>query len=352
MNFVDGWLWIRVDADREIGIGHVMRCLALAQVWRDAGGKVEFFCRDMLPMIREWLLEEGCHLTIFKQTGAIAEISELTERYCAIPHTERPAWIVLDGYKFDTEYQSNLRNIGLLTCVIDDYAHLPEYQADLLVNQNPASDRLNYPINTDCKVLSGTHYAMLRREYRIKTEFLSDGDKQILVLMGGSDRNNYTTLVLKALSHVNDPDLLIKVVLGPGFQYHDLVETFVKTAHHRVEILSGIRNLKPYFAQSELAIVAAGSVCWELASLARPMIVMTTAENQNIVAAGLIENDAAINLGEARLMTEKMLAGVIQHAIRDNPLREKLGENARKMIDGKGAERVVQTMLEIEQAVE
>ena len=74
-------------------------------------------------------------------------------------------WVVLDGYQFTLEDQRAIRQAGCRLLLIDDCNHLPEYECDILLNQNVTAESLDYHINPDAQLLLGPQFALLRREF-------------------------------------------------------------------------------------------------------------------------------------------------------------------------------------------
>ena len=99
---MQGTLVIRADAGRVTGSGHLMRCLALAQVWRERGGKAVFLASPLTEGVERRMADEG--FTVEKLPVAVGSAEDA--RWTRAQAVRRDAaWIVLDGYAFDTEYQ-------------------------------------------------------------------------------------------------------------------------------------------------------------------------------------------------------------------------------------------------------
>src|SRR5947209_553477 len=98
-----GALLIRADASVAIGTGHVMRCLALAQAWQDAGGRVVFVMAQHTIAIKNRLRREAIDVILLQVAPGSQEDSSQT---AAIAADLAVDWVVVDGYQFDSTYQS------------------------------------------------------------------------------------------------------------------------------------------------------------------------------------------------------------------------------------------------------
>lgn len=339
-------LVIRADADGIIGSGHVMRGLALAQAWREQGGEVVFLGRIGSEYLRRRIIGEGCALHPLATSHP--DPQNLTEVVAWLHERRAQAgWLVLDGYHFDTAYHDAIRDSGWSLLVIDDYNHLPEYHADILLNPNAYAEELTYRTQPDTLRLMGSRYTPLRREFREAAEQqreVAARGRLILVTMGGADHNNVSGRVVDALLAMPRNDLAVKIVIGPLNPHRAVLDARLAGAPFAVELLEPVSEMAPLMQWADLAISAAGSTCWELAALGVPMLVTVLADNQERVAASLEGHGAAVNLGWSLSWQPERLAMLIAELLADKERRRHMGERGQSLVDGRGCQRLTQTM--------
>src|SRR5579862_2845260 len=167
-----GKLLIRADANSVIGTGHVMRCLALAQAWQDAGGTVAFACADLPEALVQRLWTERCELHRFESARESSREACDIQETLRIANQVRPQWLVLDGYDFGPSYQLAVRDSRWRLLFVDDDWRHERYHADVLLNQNAgASPALYASRKTAARLLLGCRYVMLRREFRAQPQY-------------------------------------------------------------------------------------------------------------------------------------------------------------------------------------
>lgn len=181
-------LIIRADTSTTIGMGHVVRCFALAQYWLECnGGKVLFATAGLPRLIRERFHNERIEvIDINSIPGGIDDAALTAENVIK----ESVEWVVVDGYHFNEHYYHIIRQAGAKLLCIDDYGHLDNYTANLVLNQNITADAKLYK-NRDpsTNLLLGVRYAMLRREFREWSEWSRKIPKlagNVLVTLGGA----------------------------------------------------------------------------------------------------------------------------------------------------------------------
>lgn len=279
---------IRADASVEIGTGHVMRCLAIAQATIDQGGAVHWVAASLPGAIRERLDREK--ITSHAMPHAIAG-GEDAGYTAALATTVGAESAVLDGYGFRFDYQSALKAAGLNVLVLDDDGETGPWNCDAILNQNLHAREIDYSNRpAGCRLLLGTSFCLLRRELRKALEHhapADDRDQEIrlLLMMGGSDPANVTGQMLSELSRLaTDKKVLLRVILGGANPHRHEVENQLPCVPFPAELVVGAEDMSEHYKWANAAITAAGSSCWELLAFKVPFVAVSIAKNQNHIA--------------------------------------------------------------------
>jgi UDP-2,4-diacetamido-2,4,6-trideoxy-beta-L-altropyranose hydrolase len=333
-------LLFRTDASLTMGTGHVMRCIALAQAAQDAGGRAAFALAESTAGIRAKLAEESCDVVpILVEAG-----SEHDSGQCiALARQQRADWIIVDGYQFSDAYQRALKAAGFKVLFLDDYGHAAHYSADLVLNQNAQATESLYALRERyTRLLLGTEYCLLRREFSSwrgwKREIAPVGSK-VLVTMGGSDPDNVTEIVIAALQRL--PDVEATIVVGGSNPHFDSLQRLTSQGGQRFRLLRSVANMPELMAWADVAVSGAGSTCWEMCLLQLPMLLIDLADNQKPIAGALDEMGAAIHLGASGNVSASEVAKHVRNLLAPDRERAGLAERCGKLVDGRGAERVL-----------
>ena len=255
-------------------------------------------------------------------------------------------WVAVDGYHFDLTYQKTVRRAGFKLLCVDDYNHLPEYEADILLNQNISTSSLDYRLNPGARQMLGTEFALLRREFRQ----LVPGERvhrraarNLLVTLGGSDPANATTKILHGLKSIDIAGLHAKVVVGAANPHRRDIAHAAAHCDHRVEVLDSRIDMPDLMLWADAALISGGSTCWELLYLGVPSLVVVLAENQEGIARGLAQHGAGVSLGWASGLADPAMR-TVERVLLDQDIRERLDAQGRALVDGQGASRIVAAM--------
>jgi UDP-2,4-diacetamido-2,4,6-trideoxy-beta-L-altropyranose hydrolase len=260
---------------------------------------------------------------------------------------DRELWAVLDGYHFDDDFQRAIRETGVRTLVIDDHHHLPRYTADIILNQNIGAESTPYPCESDTVMLLGTSYALLRNEFLSQEpgdRALNRAARRVLVSLGGADLDNVTLKVVQALGQLKSLHLEVTIVLGPVNSNRKIIQSELENHSLEYQVLSGVDDMSPLLRWADLAVSAGGSSCWELAFMGVPFLVIVLAKNQEAIARGLGEANAATDCGWFHQLSVRRLAGELKRIILDDRRRETQSKRGRQLVDGLGRERVLDKM--------
>lgn len=330
----------RTDASPAIGTGHVMRCLALAQVLRDEGGKPTFLSSVLSETVSERLTQEQCAIHSLKKP-AYGKEDALETAQCA--RNIGADWIIVDGYSFDPAYQEHVKAQGLKVLLIDDLGHWENYTADIILNQNIFAKQHMYKnVGTSTSLLLGTQYTLLRKEFwqwQTWTRNVPEQAKRILVTLGGYDPHNAISTVIDALKNIREP-IAITILFGKDDPYIPEVRERIQHALVPFRLESNVANMPKFMAEADIAISAGGTTCYELAFMQLPTMTMVLADNQKMLADAIEDAGLSINLGNYETLERAILTKKITELLLNKRQRSHMATVGRNCVDGQGASRV------------
>ena len=367
----------RADASLQMGSGHVMRCLTLADALKAQGADCHFISREHPGHLLEVIRQRGYKVNslpvhVLPSQAAIKNIVKEASSPQHPPHhaawlgstwqtdaqetaailaSLQPDWLVVDHYALDQRWEEALSPHFRKLLVIDDLADRP-HRCDLLLDQNLGSQPEHYAqwVPAYCQVLTGPHYALLRpefaalRPYSLQRRQAQPGLRQLLITMGGVDQPNATGQVLQALKICALPaDCRITVVMGLTAPWLQNVRELAEQMPWPTEVVVNISDMAQRMADSDLAIGAAGSTSWERCCLSLPTLMMVLADNQREAAAHLLKAGAA-NCLEFSGLLHQDLHDQLQCLIEQPELLSQMFTCASSVTDGLGVERMVASM--------
>ena len=334
-------LLVRADASTQLGTGHVMRCLALAQAWQEIGGRAFFATAAIASALATRLVAERIDLIPLDVTPGSTNDATQT---ATLAQQRKASWVVVDGYQFDDAYQKAIKQAGLRLLFVDDYGHSDHYYADLVLNQNIYADESHY-LNCEpyTRFLLGTTYALLRTEFwswRNWQRQIPTHARHVLVTLGGSDPKIVTLKVIQALKELQLPDLKARIVIGPANINLATVRHEVENSDGHIELLTDVTDMPSLMAWADAAVSAGGTTCWELAFMGVPMAVVILADNQKDIAAGLAKAEVASCVGWHDQFAPRQLAQLLTELLGNPTLRSQMSNRGRSIVDSLGAKRV------------
>jgi UDP-2,4-diacetamido-2,4,6-trideoxy-beta-L-altropyranose hydrolase len=362
----------RADASLDIGTGHVMRCLTLADALSAQSANCQFICRQHEGHLIELIRSKGyvVHVLTAQNTDVEAKTKALPSAdklahsrwlgtsqaqdaaACApILAAQPPDWLVVDHYALDSHWESALMPHYRKLMVIDDLADR-HHVCDLLLDQTFDRSANDYHplVPEHCQLLCGAAYALLRPEFAALRPYslqrrAQPALHQLLINMGGVDKDNVTGQVLQALHDCSLPaDCHIIVVMGANAPWLDSVRAQVQNMPWPTKVLVGINNMAQIMADSDLAIGAAGSTSWERCCLGLPTILLVLAENQKY-AAQLLEKSKVTHNIQASANLKKSLIEGIQEFLSTEEILTKLCKVASTVTDGQGCKHLIRKLI-------
>lgn len=355
----------RADASLQMGSGHIMRCVTLADALKQKGAQCHFFCREHPGHLIELVRGKGhaVHVLSYEPESLVdrdgpahaAWLGATQEQdvQACLPTMQalQPDWLIVDHYALDIRWEDGLRPLCRRLMVIDDLADR-SHQCDLLLDQNLGRKPADYGglVPEECTVLAGPQYALLRPEFAALREIsLKRRDeprlRSILISMGGVDGPNATSRVLGALRKCVLPDdCQLNVVMGPKAPWLQQVRDIAGEMPWPTEVLVNATDMGALMTRSDFSIGAAGSTSWERCCLGVPSIILVLAENQRFISFELDKAGAAKAISLDKGDLEVQLGEVIDSYQMPILLKE-TSQRAASVCDGAGVERVGRILL-------
>lgn len=354
----------RTDASLQIGTGHVMRCLTLADALQATGAQCHFICREhpgnliaqirqrgfsvsVLPAAAEAMITDDPADTGRSNYAAWLGVDWATDAAQTKVGVGETAfdWLIVDHYALDARWEQTLRPLCRKLMVIDDLSDRP-HDCDLLLDQNLGRDVGDYSqlVPGGCTVLAGPRYALLRPEFAALRDVslrrrATPQLKHLLITMGGVDQTDATGKVLEALQDCPLPaDLHITVVMGPHAPWLERVQLLAKQLPQPTEVKVNVNNIAQLMADSDLAIGAAGSTSWERCCLGLPTLIVVLAENQLNGAAALEQSGSVKLIGSVDAIPHALQSMLNLLATTDT--LSQLSQKSCLVTDGQGTSRV------------
>ena len=359
----------RTDASMEIGSGHVMRCLTLADALKGQGVECHFICREHYGHMLETIQQFGFAVSVLPFDSSDCKVisnqepnepkhagwlgcSWRTDAEQCRPILEhiQPDWLIVDHYALDQRWETALQTYYRKLMVIDDLADRP-HLCDLLLDQTfgRGVDDYKLRVPAGCCLLCGSQYALLRpqfgalRSYSLKRREKPQLEHR-LVTMGGVDKDNVTGRVLKVLRYCALPkNCRITVVMGASAPWIVDVQRQAEQMPWLTEVRVNISNMAQLMADSDLAIGAAGSTSWERCCLGLPTVMVVLAANQQKIAQGLEQEGAVHVLQHPRQIIDR-LPGILASLIHLFAHRLAMSQAASRITNGSGVASVIEHM--------
>jgi UDP-2,4-diacetamido-2,4,6-trideoxy-beta-L-altropyranose hydrolase len=318
----------RADGNRLIGLGHVVRSLALAHMLRQEF-ECEFAIQSPTKELKDQILEV-CDGIISLPPCLPSEerfVHELTA-YISVKDI-----VVLDGYAFGTEYQQYVKSRNAALVCLDDIHAFP-FVADAVINQAGGVNETLYDVTPYTQLCLGPAYALLRSPFLAASQCgrnIPEGDLRVLLNLGGADAQNFTFKLAKEL-YAAGIVKQIEIVVGAAFQHLRKLQTWLEyqpnvTLHRNLTAQQMCSLMK----QCAVAVTASSGVAYEFAAVGGLLFVLQTADNQEDLH---------------RYMLTSGLAKDYHHMLEmfnNNPLQKAFADQVtiqRQHFDGQSPERL------------
>jgi spore coat polysaccharide biosynthesis predicted glycosyltransferase SpsG len=336
-----GRVAFRCDIGPSIGVGHLMRSLALAE--EVAARDVEpVFAADVdsVPWAAQQLASRGFPVHR-PPDGPQGHVQWLLGQAAEA--------VVYDSYRLPNQVYQAVRAVGLRTMAIVD-GPLRGAEADLYLDQNMGSERDVIALPKGSTRLAGVRYALLRDEIRVHRPWSAPVSRDVsrphvLAVFGGTDAHGAGPVAVEALAATRHPFRL--TLIAPRAELRTRALAISLGPGQTLQIAEPTDRLAELARSADVVVSAAGSSAWELLSLGRCAALVVVADNQVAGYRRLVGAGVAAGLGT---LDDLSLAGAsvvssLTSLLSDPGRRTTLARAAWRSVDGRGRERVADALL-------
>ena len=271
----------RVDSSSKIGLGHVMRCLVLAEQYKE--DNVVFAAQDLKGNANREIIDKGYKLITLND----GSVDELIQRIYEL----NIDMVVFDHYGINSDFEKAIKDpSGVKILSFDDIYE--KHYCDILLNHNIYADAGKYKglVPDFCEIRCGEKYTLVRDEFKkieIKKNLSNRGKLVVFVCLGGADANNISLPVLEILSDFDD--IISNLAITSSNKNIDQLLDFSRR-HKDINICINY-NVAELMSNSDIAIITPSVIVHEAMTAKLPFIAIMTADNQKIMYQYLRENN-------------------------------------------------------------
>jgi len=356
---------IRTDASLQIGTGHVMRCLTLADELKEKGAEVIFICRQFAGNLADVIQGKGYQVFLLSLAndlqyknkenelpthdnwlGAPWE-QDAEETHQVLLKHNNIDWLVVDHYAIDECWEKKQKDVVSKVLVIDDLADRV-HNCDVLLDQNfyeHMKSRYLGKLSDKCLKLLGPKFSLLRKEFRDARQNMRERDAsihKIFVFFGGVDLLNMTGRVLESIVDLNLSGIAVDVVIGSTNPHRKNIEALCSKEKY-LNLHIQVENMAQMMVDADLCVGSGGTVTWERCCLGLPTMAWSVAENQT----ELLKDSAKAGLvyvSDNENPTVDDISCHLRAVLNNSLLRRHMSLSGLELIDGRGATRVANVM--------
>ncbi|MBL77291.1 MAG: UDP-2,4-diacetamido-2,4,6-trideoxy-beta-L-altropyranose hydrolase [Chloroflexi bacterium] len=337
-------IFIRVESGEDVGYGHIIRCMALANYLK-IHFKIIFITSNSTGNLNSLIKKNNFRRISLMRLIPLSHSNIINDAQQTIKIIKKfgneKSLLLVDSYNLPIRWESLVKPYVRKLIVIDDLISR-KHNCDLIIDQNLHTDMKKLYQNlipNSCVKLFGPDYAILRKQFFIQRKHMKVRSlpiQKILISFGGSDKKDYTLSILNLIECL-EKIKKIYVVVGSASSNKDKIRYFCKN-HSQFEYIEQTENMAKLMRNADLAIGSGGTTTWERCCLGLPSIIFVTSIDQKDIANAVSRYNCGINLGKLNKSSKLVLSKILSSFNKKE--FEIMSKNCMNLVDGKGAIRI------------
>lgn len=345
-------VFFRVDANRQIGTGHLMRCQILAEKLQQIGMKCTFLLHKTPTFYEDQLKQKGFEV-IYLSVLTMKYAEKLS--YLIHNHSRYPRNLLLidsdEQIYYTAEFQQKIRFTRIKLMMIT-FKHRDPFYADIVHNQNLLALEQKYDVAPYTQCLFGTEYVILKEVYKMMNltsrKKINQSVRTVLINFGGADRSNLTYKALEAIYESNIDFERILVVVGSLYiAVNKLRELMRRYPNKNVSLHINTDRMPQFQLMADLAISSGGLTAWELACLKTPNFVIPTSARESKSAELMSRKKLVYYIGDGAEVTKEQIAEQLNFIVEDHAERTLMAYRFYEMVASDGCDKVAEAIAKL-----
>ncbi|GEM_PF-3574968 len=341
--------FFRVDANKIIGSGHLVRCRLLAGKLKSMNVKSVFVFEDIPEGFITQLSAENFDLYKLKNT-----LDETNELISLVKNSGcEKSIIITDSDKklfYTKEFQLKVRESGIKLMTITFFADAHFY-SDIILNQNIMAPELTYSTESYTEKLLGTEYVILDPRFaklrNIAKPVWALKKNVVLISFGGADKPDRTSLVYESLQEFKDKIDKIIIVLGALYQHENKIRKLASESLIETGIYQNTNEMPQLMIEAKYAFTSGGLTAWELAVTRTLNIIIAGSERETLTGEYLGKKGFSYYLGNVNDIKPENIKYAFEEILINEEKNKAMVEKLNSVVNVNGIEKVTDKILEI-----
>jgi spore coat polysaccharide biosynthesis predicted glycosyltransferase SpsG/CMP-N-acetylneuraminic acid synthetase len=326
----------RVDGSARMGMGHVYRSLAIADALRELS-------RADIAFLMSADHTDGL-VTVSRRGYPVRVVGDgRLDNYLEHIRDFSPAILINDLPTVEAAYMKALSHVGATTVnLVDtpDDLEAAEHYEQVIVSV------MNQDRETPEGFYAGPAYAILREQFRGREKEVRERARTVLLSFGGSDPQGLTLKAARALSAL-DPAVEVVAVAGAAFSYRRELDELLPTLHRRVRVIDDAAgHISELMLEADVMVGSGGMSVYEIAALGTPGVILGQNVREDRRMREFAKSGTVVYLGLGVEVAEDTIAAAVDALLRDADRRRAMSARGRALVDGYGAARAAEAVLE------
>ena len=331
----------RVDAGKEIGLGHYKRCLAISNQLN--GTAKSLFLTKTEEIIN---LNKESQTIKIKTDYDIKQQITLTENIIKKFNVDVVLCDINNKMSSDqpgdyTYYLDKISKMNILLVSFEDFK-IYDVSSDIIIIPYIGANKIPINKRKNTTYLLGPKYFIIRDEFMMyRKKNPCNEVRNILIGMGGSDSNNLTKIIIQSILGILQ-NIHLNIIKGPLNKFnYDYIKRMLNKSKISFEIHESPEDISRLMGISDLGIISSGLTQYEASVIGLPTIVISLNDYHKQVVDEYAKMDSIISFGILNSSKTEILEKTISNLINDQYLRKRMSINGKNILDGKGIERLI-----------